>query len=356
MALLFFSIIWAMLLCLFLALPFEYYPYIIMVFLASIIAFPFLQKHLKPVRKILLYPLAAAGFIGSFTITSWAIFRPVKGTIPQEGPVDSKKKAVIFYCHGEMDSYSTLYVKGLIEEYPYILKPIRAFQIKRIFAKAEGMSTEYSLIRVASEVKNSLLNNSPYYYYIAFSDYSPSIGASMSQAIKDGCGDITIINYTSDYDLEESLTSKFNLDKLQSCGITIRISSPVCSSPFFQQVFFSRIINMPQKYDGILLISKHNPFSASLKSMLIENGYKSSQIIITESIREGLSYFTSQKCSNVLYVDLTQCGDGICSQVMIHEEIQKYNPPYDITGIKEWGYDIGFVRASIDVFSACQKQ
>jgi len=355
MALLFFSIIWAILLCLFLAFPFEYYPTIIILFLVSIIAFPLVQKHLKPIKKIL-YPLAALGFVAAFTATSWAIFRPVKGTIPQECPVDFTKKAVIFYCRGEMDSYSTLYAKGLLEEYPYILKPIRAFEIKRLYKKAEGISKEYSLIRVASEVKNSLLNNGPYYYYIAFSDYSPSIGASMSQAIKDGCGDITIINYTCDYDLEESLASKLKLDRLQTYGIKIRISSPVCSSSHFQQVFLSRITSMHQKYDGILLISEYNPFSSSLQSMLLENGYESKQVFMTESITEGLHYFTNQKCSSVLYVDLIQCGDGICSQVMIPEEIRKFNPSYSITGIKDWGYDIGFVRACIDVFSECQNQ
>lgn len=355
MTLLFFSIIWAILLCLFLAFPFEYYPFIIIAFLISVMAFPLLQKYLKPIKKIL-YPLAALLFIAAFTATSWVIFRPVKGTIPQEGPVDSEKEAVIFYCQEETDSYSTFYAKGLIEGYPYMLKPIKAFQLKRLYKKAEGISMEYSLIKVASEVKNSLLNNGPYYYYMAFTNCSPSLGASLSQAIKDGCGDITIINYTSDYNLEENLTSKLHLERLQASGIAIRVSSPVCSSPSFQQVFLSRITGMPQKYDGIMLISEYNPFSSSLQSMLLENGYESRQVLITESITEGLRYFTAQKCSSVLYVDLMQCGDGICSQVMIPEEIRKYNPSYSITGIKDWGYDIGFVRACVDVFCECKKQ
>lgn len=354
MILLFFSIIWAILLCLFLAFPFEYYPFIIIIFLASITAFPLLQKHLKPIKKIL-YPLAVVLFFAAFTSTSWVIFRPVKGTIPKEGPVDSEKQAVIFYCQKETDSYSTFYAKGLIRNYPYMLKPMEAFQLKRLYKKAEGISMEYSIMKVASEVKNSLLNNGPYYYYIAFSNCSPSLGASLSQAIKDGCGDITIINYTSDYKLEESLTSKLQLERLQTAGITIRVSSPVCSSPSFQQVFLSRITGMPQKYDGILLISEYNPFSSSLQSMLLENGYESGQVFITESIKEGLHYFKDQKCSSVLYVDLIQCGDGICSQVMIPEEIRKFNPPYSIIGIKDWGYDIGFVRACIDVFCSCHK-
>jgi hypothetical protein len=354
MALLLFIIIWAVLLCLFLAVPFGYYPLIIVAFLISIITFPLLQKHIKPIKKIL-YPLAAALFVAAFTITSWTIFRPVKGSLPQACQVDSEKKAVIFYCQGEMDRYSTLYAKGLLEKSPYILKPMKAFQLKRLYKKAGGSLKNYSLIKVASEVKNSLLNNGPYYYYVAFSDYSPSIGASLSQAIKDGCGDITIINYTCCYDLEKSLASKLKLDYLQAHGIAVRVSSPVCSSPSFQQVFLSRVINMPQKYDGILLISKYSPFSTSLQSMLIENGYSSRQIVVTDSIKEGLDYFTNQRCSNVLYVDLTQSGDGICSQVIIPEEIHKYKPSYSVTGIKEWGYDISFVRASIDVFSDCQK-
>jgi hypothetical protein len=120
MALLLFIIIWAVLLCLFLAVPFGYYPLIIVAFLISIITFPLLQKHIKPIKKIL-YPLAAALFVAAFTITSWTIFRPVKGSLPQACQVDSEKKAVIFYCQGEMDRYSTLYAKGLLEKSPYIL-------------------------------------------------------------------------------------------------------------------------------------------------------------------------------------------------------------------------------------------
>lgn len=355
MALLFFSIIWAVLLCLFLAVPFEYYTFIIAAFLISIIAFLLLQRYIKPIKKIL-YPLAAALFIAAFTITSWTIFRPVKDSLPRIGPVDSEKKAVIFYCQGEMDRYSTLYAKDLLKKSPYIIKPMKAFQIKCHCKKSLGSSNNYSIIQVASEVKNSLLNNGPYYYYVAFSDYSPGIGTSLYQAIKDGCGDITIINYTCCYDLGQSLTSKLKLDYLQSHGIGIRISSPVCSSPSFQQVFLSRIINMPQKYDGILFIGKYSAFSASLKSMLIDNGYVPSQIVITESIKEGLDYFKNLKSTNVLYVDLIQCSNGISTQAIIPEAIRKYNPTYSITGIKEWGYDIGFVRASIDVFFACQKQ
>ena len=167
MGLLFFSVILAILLCFFLSAPFAYYPLIIIVFLVSTICLPILQKRFKPIKK-LLYPIAAAAFIAVFTLTSWFIFRPVHNNVPKPGPVDMKKKAVIFYCQGEMEKYSPLYAKELLSSYPYILKPMKAFQLKRLYKEIGSSSKNYNLIRVASQVKNSLLNNGPYYFYIAF--------------------------------------------------------------------------------------------------------------------------------------------------------------------------------------------
>lgn len=358
MILLFFGIMWAILLVFTLTAPFIYYPIIIIAFLLSLIGFPLMQTIIKTekARNYVLYPLMAVAFIAAFVITSWFIFKPAKSATPKIGPVDSSRKAVIFFCQGEMEEYTPSYSKKLLEKYPYILKPMKAFQLKRLYKKAGGSSKNLSLIKVASEVKNSLLNNGPYYYYIAFSDYYPSIETSLSQAIEDGCGDITIINYTSSYELNEKNSSSLSLDSLKSQGIDVRVSLPVCSSQAFQQVFLSRIINMPEKYDGILLIGKFNPFSTSLQSMLIENGYSSKQIIVTESLREGLDYFSNNDCSDVLYVDLNQSGDGIVSQALIPQEISRYNPSFSVKGIRDWGYDIGFVRASIEVFTACQNK
>jgi hypothetical protein len=352
--LLLFSILWGSLLTLTLCAPYSYYPLFISMFAASIIIFLISKKYFKVSPKYY-YISSVVLFIISYGVCSYLIFKPADFHYPNIKNISKEKKAVIFYCEGEMEKYTPYYANFFFENSSLFLKPIEAMRIKAIYHKVDVNTKNKDLLAVASEVKNSLLNHKPYYFYIAFSSYVPNIKDALHSAISDGCGDITVINYSSNENLASDLSKKINMHDLSSKGLTIKVSKPVYSYDLISDVFISKIINMPFKWDAILLIDNENVTSNTIKSSLIKYGYEDSQVVISNDIHKSMEYFKSNNFKNILYVNLRESSSGIKSDVLLPKSFEKYSNEFKITGIKSWGYDYKLVKASIIAFLECEK-
>ena len=339
-----FGVLWGTLLCLILCAPYSYYPLFFIFIAVSVVLFFLSKKHFKTLNRRYII-ISCLMFILSYYICSYAIFKPGKFYLSDTSNVKKYKKAVIFYCEGEMEKYTPYYAGNFIEKVPYILKPVKSLKIKYIYRKNGVNAKNKDLIKAAYNVKNSLLNYKPYYFYIAFSSYFPGIADSVNNAIKDGCQSIIIINYTPD----ENLNVKFSklINQLKSKGIHVSITKSVCSVDEFVNVFYEKIKNMPQ-FDGIII--EGNPCGAGrkLKEKLTGLIYNEDNVITASDIEEGISYFKDKNLKNILYVNLNESSTGILNI----EEINKLkNPSSDIklTGIDSWGFDKGFVKAATKV-------
>lgn len=344
MLFLLFGALWGTLLCLILCAPYSYYPIFFIFLVISVILFFLSKKHFKTVNK---YYITASFimFIFAYFICSYAVFKPVKFYLADTGNVKIYKKAVIFYCEGEMEKFTPYYAGSFMKNVPYILKPVRALNIKYIYRKNGINKKNKDLLKTAYNIRNSLLNYKPYYFYIAFSGYVPGIADSVNSAIKDGCQSIIIINYTAD----ENLNVKFLklINQLKSKGIQVNITRSICSEDEFVNVFYERIKNIKQ-FDGIII--EGNPCGAGqkLKEKLTESIYSADDVIITSDIEEGIDYFKNIDKKNIMYVNLNETSSGIIN-IRQAAEFKDLSRSIKLTGIDAWGFDKDFVKASIKV-------
>jgi hypothetical protein len=320
----------------------------------SIIIFIISKKYFKVTRK-LYYALSLILFFSSYSICSFLIFKPADFHYSDINSVSSNKKAVIFYCEGEMEKYTPYFANNFFKDTHLVLKPINAMKIKNIYNTIEISEKNKDLIAVAQDVKKSILNYGPYYYYIAFSSYVPDAKDAVYSAISDGCSDITIINYSANANLENDITDKINLSHLKS-KVNIKFTKPVYLMEKMPEIFTSKVLNMPLKWDGILLLDNENTTSLKIKSNLMENGYQDAQIIIKSDIPSAMSYFKDNNMKNILYVNLLESSNGIKAEVITPKEFESYSKEFKISGIKSWGYDKNFGKLAIKAYVESQKQ
>lgn len=349
MLLFLFGALWGGLFALFLCAPYSYYPLFFIMLIISIGAYFISRKFLKA-KGSYMYIGTLFIFLFSYSLCSYIIFKPADFHYSKGENIIREKKAVIFYCEGEMEKYTPYYSNYFFKEVPFIIKPIYAMKIKRLY-KSIGINTKNKeLIDIAKEVKNSLLNYNPYLFYICFEGYVPDIKDSIYSAISDGCSEITILNYTANFNLEQLISKKLHIEGLKSKGINIKFTQPVCTTEEFVEVFTSRIVNMPFKWDGILILGEDCYGSSSLKATLENYYYSDTQIIISKDIDASVKYFIDMGVKNILYVNISETSSGIKSDVIIPGRFEKYKDKIKITGLKSWGYDRRLVKASINVF------
>ncbi|EYE88333.1 hypothetical protein Q428_08475 [Fervidicella metallireducens AeB] len=343
-----FAVLWGGITALIMCAPYGYYPLFISLLIISIAAYFISNKFFKkPSRYMCL--LSIAIFLLFYSLCSYIIFKPSNYYFHDVTNLTKNKKAIIFYCEGEMEKYTPYYANHYYENVPVIFKPFYMLKLKRIYSSIGINTKNKDLLAVAADTKNSLLNYKPYYFYIAFKGYSPDIKDSVNSAITDGCSEIVFVNYTHNQEIKDIISKEIPIEILSSKGINFKFSESVYLNDKFANTFVTKIINMPFKWDGILLLDNETRTSNLIKNELINLGYSTSQIVITTDIDNAMKSFRELNAKNILYVNLLESGNGIKSEITIPESFEKYSSEFKITGIKHWGYDKNYVKAVIDV-------
>lgn len=349
---LFFSII-GVLFCLILCAPYSYYPLLTALILAAILLLFIFKEKAKPQSKYW-YIFNIIIIFVSYYICSFIIFKPVKSNFSYDMNLDRNKKAVIFYCEGEMEKYTPYYSNYFMKDSACYLKPFKALKVKKYYKKIGVNKKNEDLLHIASLVRDSLLRNYPYYFYIAFDGYIPNIKDSIFQALSDGCKSITIINYSQNNNLNKIIENDINMKIIENSQIKITITKPITSEETFCNGIVNRIISLPVKYDGILLIGENDNCNILIKELLSQYGYNDKQILISKDVDSSMAYFTNINCKNILYVDMMQSSSGIESEIIVPEKFLKYTDRFKISGLKSWGFNNEYVNAAIKVFVDAQ--
>lgn len=348
-----FSILWGILICLILSSPVGYYPLFVSLFIVSVAVY-FVAKKLLTINKRIII-LNIIFFFISYILCSYFLFKPSTNNYFNFSNISKEKKAIVFYCEGEMEKYTPYYSGYLSSNVPFYLKPIYAHQIKRIYSKIELNSKNQTLNLIARDVKSSVLSYKPYYFYIAYSAYTPTINNALSSAINDGCSEIFIINYTANKNLENDLKSFVDFEYFENNGVKISISKSIQQKGEFQEYMANRVINMPLKFDGIVIVTKNEDVGTSVKSIINESYKNDDFILITDNIEEGVKSFITKGANNILYICLDESASGLNSEYYYPEVLLKYSGKVNIVGIKDWGYDRALVKAAIKSFLEIEK-
>lgn len=338
-----FPILWGSLVALILCAPTNYYLYLFSILLASIAMFIYSRRfYQNPKLNFIL--IALIPLIISYSLCSLIIFKPHEVKLINNKNLSPDKKAVIFYCNGEMEKYSPKYAGSLLKSDNFFFKPIDAFKLKQIYNSVDIKKKNSEVIMIAKDVRNSILNYKPYYFYIAFSSYFPDLTNSIQSAINDGCSDLTIINYTKDPLNEAFLPVK----ELKSYKVSYEITKPVYDTPGFSNAIIAKIANLNLKFSGILILDDLTATSSKIKDGLFKLGYSEKDIVISSNISKAMNQFISNKTNNILYINLKDSGGGYKSEVLLPKEFEKYIDEVKITGLNSWGYDKYLVKAVIE--------
>lgn len=355
MIVLIFALLWGSLLSLLLCAPYGYYPLFIIITLVSLAAFFISRRFFKPMGKILL-PFFLIIFTASYSLCSYIIFKPSAANIGLPKDISMNKKAVIFYCEGEMEKYTPYYANYFIGDKPLLLKPIYAMKIKHVYRELKVNTKNRDLLNVAMDVKNSLLNYKPYYFYIAFSGYFPGISNSLQQAIEDGCGEIIILNYSSDANAPEKVSRQINFNKLLEAGIKIKWTKPIYESSSIVDLYAQRVRSIPFKPDAVMIFDETTNTATELKNSILQYGYRDSQVIISNNVSEAIGALNKNESKSLLYISLGESSSGIRSEYDIPREFNNYSGDIKISGIKSWGYDKLLVKSAIENILEAEKK
>lgn len=317
--------------------------YIIPIGIVSIGLFVYCLKYFNILRwKTCI--LALVPLLISYALCSFIIFEPSTTKLINSKNLSSSKKAVIFYCDGEMEKYSPKYASYLLKDVNLLLKPFYAYKIKTDYKMLDSKKISSDILMLAKDVKNSLLNYKPYFFYIAFSSYFPNINSSIQSAINDGCKEITIIDYSRANIKINEADSK----TLKAYGVILTITPAIYNTEGFSKALIDRVKNLSLMYDGILLIDNINTTSKKIKEGLISLGYTDKNVIITDNIQEGINYFKVNTLNNILYINLQASTASYKSEVLLPQIFEKYSEELKIFGYNSWGYDKALVKAIIE--------
>lgn len=343
-----FSILWGILVCLILSSPLGYYPLFISMFIVSIAVYMVAKKIINQNKRLIAVNVVC--FFTAYILCSYFIFKPSTNNYFIFSNVSKEKKAVIFYCEGEMEKYTPYYSGYFINNKPFYLKPLYSYQIKKIYSEMELNNKNQTLNLIARDVKSSILSYKPYFFYIAYSAYTPTINDALSSAVNDGCSEIFIINYSSNNNLLNDLSKTINFKMFENNGVKISVTKSIQQKGEFQEYMANRIINMPSKFDGIVIVTKNEDVGTAVKSIINETYKKDDMILITNNLEDGIKSFIDKGANNILYICLDESSSGLTSEYFYPKTLLKYTNKANIVGIKDWGYDRALVKATIKSF------
>jgi hypothetical protein len=290
--------------------------------------------------------LSLLPFFISYSLCCIIIFNPPHSQLIQNKNISNNKKAIIFYCNGEMEKYSPKYAGYLMKDVNILLKPFYSKRIKKLYKAIDIKSKNSDILLTAKAIKNSILNYKPYYFYIAFSSYFPNLNSSIQSAMKDGCKELTIINYST-LPVDEA---NIDIKTLKSYGISVNITKPIYCTQGFVNAMIAKISNMvkPDNGSGILLLDNQSDTSNKIKTGLIEMGYNDKNIIISTNIDKSINDFKTSNVKNILYLNLMDSSGSYQSELILPHKFERYALDMKITGLNSWGYDTFLVKAAID--------
>lgn len=255
--------------------------------------------------------------------------------------LSTDKKAVILYGDGEMEKYIPYYAGISLENTPYILKPIESYKIKKAYNHINISEKNINIAKIARDFRESLLKNSPNYFYLSYSTYTPNIKEVINLALKDGCRDITILNLSN-----TKFKDDFNniTDDLKKYNINLKISTPILKN-LPTNFILKSIPNNLSKFNKVLVLTDDSKL-LDLKTNISKLGIDESNIIFTNNISKGV-HDLGKDANNILVINLLDFSNGLLEK---HTIPNAFNKGMDYHIISPLKYDKDFLEIIVNEY------
>lgn len=334
--------------------PSEYFlMLIILPLIGFFIIFIFKESIKKPSKSILItLPFV---IILSYLATSYITFKPKNVDLinTQKDSPSKNKNAIILYADGEMEKYIPYFAGHNITNVPYILKPIESYKIKKAYESIEISKKNLDILKIASDFRESLLKNSPSYFYISYVNYTPSLYESINSALKDGCKDISVLNFSNTNDATQHIDSI--KETLKSQNIKLNVSQPILKnlSPEFV------LRDLPpdiSKFNQVLILD-NSATSLNIKQAIVQKGVNEQSILLSNDVKEGFNLLdnSNSEFKNVLVINLLDFNNGILEKYSLQKEISKHEN-IDFEVLNPLKYNKDFLEIIVNEYKSIKKQ
>jgi len=240
-----------------------------------LIALGFAHKRLLPIALV----VTVVAFLAGYTITTEAFLaredkRPVPELIRAKGDPGDGHTAVIYFTHGEPETYDPIGWINQFNEFddqgipfvPLVARPFFVYQLRNAYLKvgsSHHRQMHYQMLQSLEEAYRQAGDETTH-FYISFLDDDPRPDAAVIEALNDGASHIivsevflTISNHTAEgEELIEALS-------VEEYGATLEFTGPMYDSETLRSMFVQRanenIGNTDPEKVGVLLVGHGQP-------------------------------------------------------------------------------------------------
>ena len=240
-----------------------------------LIALGFAHKRLLPIALV----VTVVAFLVGYTITTEAFLarednRPVPELIRAKGDPGDGHTAVIYFTHGEPETYDPIGWINQFNEFddqgipfvPLVARPFFVYQLRNAYLKVGSSHHRQMHFQMLQSLEETYRQegDETTRFYISFLDDNPRPDAAVIEALNDGASHIivsevflTISNHTAE---GEELIEALNVEEY---GATLEFTGPMYDSETLRSMFVQRanenIGNTDPAKVGVLLVGHGQP-------------------------------------------------------------------------------------------------
>ena len=240
-----------------------------------LLALGFASKRLLPIALI----VTIIGFLAGYALRTEAFLareddRPVPELIRAKGDPGDGHTAVIYFTHGEPETYDPIGWINQFNEFdeqgipfvPLVARPFFVYQLRNAYLKVGSSHHRQMHLQMLQSLEELYRQegDETAQFYISFLDDNPRPDAAVIQALNDGASHIivsevflTISNHTAE---GEELIEALNVEEY---GATLEFTGPMYDSETLRSMFVQRagenINNTAPAKVGVLLVGHGQP-------------------------------------------------------------------------------------------------
>jgi protoheme ferro-lyase len=310
--------------------------------------------------------------------------RPVPALHRQKGDQGLGHTAVIYFTHGEPETYDPIGWLNQFREFdeqkipfvPFLARPFFVYQLRKKYLQV-GMSLHRQVHQRMLRSLESLFRQAgdpSTCFYLSFLDDNPRPDAAVIQALNEGASRIVVAEVfvsVSNHTLEgKNLIAELDLE---SYGIPIEFTGPMWDSATLHRMFVERVnANLggtDKEKVGVLLVGHGQPdewdrefateteheiqFRRSILTLLEQDGFLAQNLSLAwMEFKEPkparmIEQFLRNGVQKIFYFSAAISADSIHSQYDIPELVQRARLPqgFPVINLGAWNDDLLVIQA-----------
>jgi sirohydrochlorin ferrochelatase len=331
----------------------------------------------------------AAALVSGYALQARSVLsredtRPVPVLTRQKGDPGAGHTAVIYFTHGEPETYDPIGWLNQFREFdeqkipfvPFLARPFFIYQLRKKYLQVGTSQHRQGHQRMLRSLEREfrLQGDERTKFYLSFLDDNPRPDAAVIQALNEGASQLIVAEVfvsVSNHTLEgKNLIEELGIEEL---GIPICYTGPLWDSPTLHRMFVQRALNNLGETDktraGVLLVGHGQPdewdrefateteheiqFRRYILELFEQEGFLPENLSMAwmefkdPKPAEAVERFVKQGVEKVFYFSAAISADAIHSQYDVPELVHKARVPqnFPLLNLGAWNDDPLVIQA-----------